>query len=92
MVDKLLFEGDDTGNSKIYYQIKAFNGNKNRKNSEITVIEDFVLPNEVLKEMIRNPNTIFIKKFCICHVSPDCKDYTDELYVYSGKWCYKNIS
>jgi len=38
-------------------------------NSEITVIEDFVLPNEVLKEMIRNPNTIFIKKFCICHVS-----------------------
>jgi len=30
MVDKLLFEGDDTSNSKIYYQIKAFNGNKNR--------------------------------------------------------------
>jgi len=44
-------------------------------NSEIPVTEDSVLPNEVLKKMIRRSKYHFIMNFCICRVSTDCKDY-----------------
>jgi len=79
VVDKLLFEGDDI-------QVLPGNGTINMLRTEnieinldIPVCEDVVLPNDVLKEMIKRSSNHFIMDFCICRVSSDCKDYCHSL-------------
>ena len=76
VVDKLLFEGDDIQVIPRYYiKPKPLMVKEIEINSEIPVTEDSVLPNEVLKKMIRRSKYHFIMNFCICRVSTDCKDY-----------------
>ncbi len=81
VVDKLLFEDDDI-------QVIPRNGTVISKhlmekeieiNSDIPLIEDSVLPSDVLKEMIRRSTYHFIMDFCICRISTDCKDYPHDL-------------
>lgn len=81
LVDKLLFEGDDIQVIPRNASVKS----KNLKvkdieiNADIPISEDTVLPNEVIKEMIRRSTHHFIMDFCICRVSTGCKDYPQDL-------------
>ena len=92
VVDKLLFEGDDI-------QVLPRNGTINNLrienieiNQDIPVSEDVVLPNEVLKEIIKRSSNHFIMDFCICRVSSDCNDFSHSLgCLFLGKWA-KRIS
>jgi ferredoxin len=75
LFDKLLFEDDDI-------QVIPRNTNNTRNidvNIDIPTSEETIVPNEVLKKMIRRSKYNFIMDFCICRVSADCDDYPHEL-------------
>jgi ferredoxin len=79
LVNKLLFEGDDI---QVLPRNSTINNLKSEKieiNRNISVSKDFVLPSEVLKEMINRSTYHFIMDFCICRVSSNCKDYSHDL-------------
>ena len=79
IVDKLLFDGDDI--QVIPRTIKSDNLilENIEINREIPASEESVIPNDVLKEMVRSSRYHFIMDFCICRVSSDCSDYPHEL-------------
>ena len=81
LVDKLLFEGDDIQVIPRNATIKSKNlkAKDIKINADIPVSEDTILPNEVLKEMIKRSAHHFVMDFCICRVSTDCKDYPQDM-------------
>ena len=79
IVDKLLFDGDDI--QVIPRTIKYDNLilENIEINKEIPASEESIIPNDVLKEMVRSSRYHFIMDFCICRVSSDCSNYPHEL-------------
>ncbi len=75
MCEKLLFEDDDIQ----VIPRNTHNAKNLDVNIDIPISEETILPNEVLKKMIRRSKYNFIMDFCICRVSSDCDDYPHEL-------------
>lgn len=48
-------------------------------NKEIELLENEIIPSNVLREIITNSKNRFIMSFCICRVSTGCKDYPQDL-------------
>ncbi|MBP2045203.1 4Fe-4S ferredoxin [Methanobacterium aggregans] len=82
MADRLFFEGDDIQvlpRDSTVKPSKIMKLEKINVNTSIPVMEDSVLPSDVLKEMIRRSSHHFLMNSCICRVSNDCKDYPHDL-------------
>ncbi len=79
LVKRLLFDGDDIQVLPRDETINNLRSENIEINRDIPVSKDFVLPNEVLKEMINRSSYHFIMDFCICRVSSNCKDYSHDL-------------
>ncbi len=77
LVDKLFFEGDDIQVLPRDAAIKS--SSEIEINKSIQVPENTALPSDVLKEMIMKSKYHFIMNSCICRVSNDCKDYSQDL-------------
>jgi ferredoxin len=78
-VNRLLFDGDDIQVLPRDETINNLRAENIEINRDIPVSKDFVLPSEVLKEMINRSSYHFIMDFCICRVSSNCKDYSHDL-------------
>lgn len=81
IVNKLLFEGDDIQvipRDRIFKK-KGSNLHEIKIDTDIPVINDTVIPSQVLKEMIIKSRYHFVMDFCICRVSNDCKDFPHNL-------------
>ena len=82
IVDKLFFEEDDI---QVLPRDSSIKSNNTRISEEITVNtaievpENVMLPSIVLKEMIMKSKYHVIMDSCICRVSNDCTDYSQNL-------------
>ena len=83
IADKLFFEGDDIQVLPLDNTVKPSRIMKLEEiNVDISVpvlMEESVLPSDVLKEMIQRSSHHFLMNSCICRVSNDCKDYPHDL-------------
>ena len=70
LANKLFFEGDDIQVLPLDEAIKKGKFIQEVAiNSTIPVSDDFILPSEVLKVMIKKSRYHFIMDFCICRIS-----------------------
>lgn len=83
IADRLFFEGDDI---QVLPRDSTVKHSKIMKLEEINVdisvpvlMEESVLPSDVLREMIQRSSHHFLMDSCICRVSNDCKDYSHDL-------------
>ncbi|MCE5213315.1 MAG: 4Fe-4S ferredoxin [Methanobacterium sp.] len=81
IVDKLFFDGDDI---QVIPRDGTINDSKKISqkiaiNESIPLIDDTVLPSQVLREMIKGSRYHFIMDFCICRKSNGCEDYPQDL-------------
>lgn len=81
IVNKLFFEGDDI---QVIPRDRSFkkeglNLHEIKISTDIPVLEETVLPIQVLREMIKKSRYHFIMDFCICRVSNDCIDFPQDL-------------
>ncbi|KAF5065511.1 hypothetical protein DSECCO2_273150 [anaerobic digester metagenome] len=82
MADRLFFEGDDIQvlpRDSTVKPSKIMKLEEINVNTSIPVMEESVLPSDVLKEMILRSSHHFLMNSCICRVSNDCKDYPHDL-------------
>lgn len=71
VVDKMLFNGDDT----IYLPID----NTIQVNQPIERQQDVVVPSQIVEHFINNSKYHWVMDFCICRAGNQCEDYAQEL-------------
>lgn len=82
IADKLFFEGDDIQvlpRDSTVKPSKVMKLEEINVDTSIPVMEESVLPSDVLKEMIQRSSHHFLMNSCICRVSNDCKDYPHDM-------------
>ncbi len=80
IANKLFFEGDHMlVIPRDATVVKKRNIAEITVNTDIPVINNTVLPSQILKEIIKKSTNHVIMDSCLCRVSNDCKDYPHDL-------------